>query len=201
MRTGSQPLYVMTKEWLQKCHEDHDSCNKVTKLVGFLPTRLLKITAFRVTSDLDNRDVSYLALSHRWGGHSTSLLSNNYNTLLSDVPIKYLPSNFLDAALITSNMGFSYLWIDSLCIIQDSPVDKVREIPAMSEIYGHAILTIAALAAENRNGGCFTSCYPLSLVPVLLRDGDYNIRDQVWAEPEKSREDGLYKSARWLHVP
>ena len=199
-RTDSQPLYAMAKEWLRQCREDHDSCNKVTTLSGFLPTRLIKITAVGgdvrsiklcVTSDLPTRNVSYLALSHRWGGHSTSLLSKNYGSLLNDMPIKSLPPNFLDAVRITSNMGFSYLWIDSLCIIQDSPVDKAREIPAMSEIYGHAVLTIAALAAENSNGGCFTSRYPLSLVPALLRDGDYDSRDQVWAGPEESRGPNL----------
>ncbi|USP72888.1 HET-domain-containing protein [Curvularia clavata] len=195
-RTDSQPLYAMAKEWLRKCRENHDSCNKVTTRSGFLPTRLIKITAVGgdvislklcATSDLPNRNISYFALSHRWGGHSFSLVSKNYNSLLNDIPIDSLPQNFLDATQITSKMGFYYLWIDSLCIIQDSPVDKAREIPAMGEVYGNATLTIAALAAENSNGGCFKSRYPLSLVPALLRDGIPESRDRIWAVPEKSR--------------
>lgn len=195
-RTNSQPVYAMAKEWLRECRENHDSCNKVTTPSGFLPTRLIKITAVGgdvrsiklcVTSDLPNRNISYFALSHRWGGHSFSLLSKNYNSLLDDIPLDSLPQNFLDATRITSNMGFYYLWIDSLCIIQDSPVDKAREIPAMGEVYGNAALTIAALAAENSNGGCFNSRYPLSFVPALLRDDEHNSRDRIWAVPEKSR--------------
>jgi hypothetical protein len=195
-RTDSQSIYTMAKGWLRQCREHHESCNEITTVKGFLPTRLIKITSVHsdvrsiklcMTSDLPNHDIPYLALSHRWGGHSTSLASKNYESFIKDIPIRSLPQNFLDAARITANLGFSFLWVDSLCIIQDSPVDKAREIPAMSEIYGHAVLTVAALSAENSNGGCFTSRYPLSLIPALLRDGDSNTRDRVWAEPKKSR--------------
>jgi hypothetical protein len=64
-----------------------------------------------------------------------------------------MPRNFRDAINITRMMGFRYLWIDSLCIIQDSPEDWEMEAARMGDVYANASITIAAAVAQNSEAG------------------------------------------------
>ena len=66
-----------------------------------------------------------------------------------------LPKTFRDAVTITRNLGIRYLWIDSLCIIQDSEEDWIRESSRMGRIYRDAAVTIFAEVADGDDGGCF----------------------------------------------
>jgi Heterokaryon incompatibility protein (HET) len=58
---------------------------------------------------------------------------------------------------ITRNIGMKYLWIDSLCIVQDSEEDWNRESAKMGRIYHDASITIFAEGADSDDGGCFVS--------------------------------------------
>lgn len=73
------------------------------------------------------------------------------------IPVEYLCQTFQDALLILRYIGLEYLWIDSLCIIQDSAEDWERESALMSAVYGFSELTIAASHARDGSQGCFTS--------------------------------------------
>lgn len=66
-----------------------------------------------------------------------------------------MPKTFQDAVTITRNLGIQYLWIDSLCIIQDSVEDWARESAQMGRIYRDASITIFAEFADSDDGGCF----------------------------------------------
>jgi hypothetical protein len=55
-----------------------------------------------------------------------------------------LPQTLQDAVAVTHGLGLQYLWIDAICIIQDSDVDKDREIAMMPEIYKSGRVTIMA---------------------------------------------------------
>ena len=71
---------------------------------------------------------------------------------------------------IHRSLGYRYLWIDALCIIQDDKDDMRREIAQMSDTYRHADLTIAAQGAANANDGLFkNSGHPLSLMPCRIQ--------------------------------
>lgn len=126
-----------------------------------LPTRVVDVG---VGSDL--RDIRvvhshgemgyYMALSHCWGGRITPLLTTetiqSFNTTL---PYSDLPANFQDAITITRELGVRYLWIDSLCIIQDSKDDWKVESLKMADVYRHAVLTISALSSPGSTHGIF----------------------------------------------
>jgi hypothetical protein len=71
--------------------------------------------------------------------------------------MRELPPTFRDAVLITRRLDHQYLWIDSLCIVQDSPEDWLAESARMGYIYKHASLTIAAEAAVDSEAGIFES--------------------------------------------
>lgn len=73
------------------------------------------------------------------------------------VPVEHLCQTFQDALFILQYIGLEYLWIDSLCIIQDSTEDWEREAALMSAVYGFSELTIAANRAKDGRQGCFSS--------------------------------------------
>jgi hypothetical protein len=73
------------------------------------------------------------------------------------LPVESMPNNFRDAVKITRELGFRYLWIDSLCIIQDSHSDLEKEIENMAEIYHNAAITIAAANSKDCTSGILNS--------------------------------------------
>lgn len=67
-----------------------------------------------------------------------------------------IPKTFQDAITVTQKLGFRYLWIGSLCIIQEDVVDWAREASCMAGVYRCAYLTIGALNASNDQQGFLT---------------------------------------------
>lgn len=102
----------------------------------------------------------YATLSHCWGKMTTS---TRYRTTTQStleekkcgIPITELPKTFRDAITICRGLSIPNIWIDSLCILQDSSDDWAREAAQMAEIYQNSIVTIAADGAEDGHGGCF----------------------------------------------
>ncbi|KAL9039821.1 MAG: hypothetical protein Q9180_002300 [Flavoplaca navasiana] len=79
-----------------------------------------------------------------------------------------LMQTFKDAVKITRELGIQYVWIDSLCIIQDSEADWLHESSLMSNVYKYAYFTVAAAAAENDEGGCFSDRDPQYDLPIQV---------------------------------
>ncbi|KAH7028101.1 heterokaryon incompatibility protein-domain-containing protein, partial [Microdochium trichocladiopsis] len=116
------------------------------------PTRLV-LTSEEETS---NKKIAYATLSHCWGDYQP--LQTTTHTLLSfqaRLPKEQTPRTFRDAMDICRAVGIQYLWIDSLCIVQDDNDDWCREAARMKDIYSGSLLTIAATGARNSSGGCF----------------------------------------------
>ena len=70
------------------------------------------------------------------------------------IPFKDVSRTFQDAVRTTRSLGQQYLWIDSLCIIQDDEEHWAREEAAMAGVYGGSLYTLAALNSENSSEGC-----------------------------------------------
>ena len=83
------------------------------------------------------------------------LTSSNLKDLREGFSIDQLPRTFRDAIIITQRLGVRYLWIDSLCIIQDSKEDWLQEGGRMADVYTHALCNIAASGAYDSDGGCY----------------------------------------------
>lgn len=100
----------------------------------------------------------YLALSYVWG-HSKTL--RNTKDISIDLEtgaglserLEELPKTIRDAIELARELGERYLWVDSLCIIQDDDEDKANQITAMDAVYGSAVLTIAATSGKNADAG------------------------------------------------
>jgi hypothetical protein len=92
----------------------------------------------------------YVALSHRWVSGPTPkwvTSKSNIEERRSSFEISVLPESIRDAVLFTSRLGLQYLWVDSVCIIQDSPDDWRSESVKMLDVYGNSTLTLFADSA------------------------------------------------------
>lgn len=99
---------------------------------------------------------SYLALSYRWGPKpELLLLATTIAEFRRGKSISELPKTFADLVAVARNYSIRYLWIDALCIIQDSRQDWDAEAPTMRRVYANALCTIAASAAVDEKGGLF----------------------------------------------
>ena len=171
----------LAKQWINKCIAVHACCGAQIQNSRRLPSRLIYIDVpadtdsgytnsvrLCLSKDCDD-NTHYLALSHCWGGSSLfSLTTATYQSMLQGLPTERLSRNIQDAIRITRRLGFSYIWIDSLCILQDSKEDWIRESINMKDIYAGAICTIAATGSENADGGCFYQRNSLALYPCRL---------------------------------
>ena len=100
----------------------------------------------------------YLALSYRWGRSKTLLNTMDIRADLETEAgllkrLEEVPKTIKDAMNLVRELGERYLWVDSLCIIQDDPEDKANQITAMDVVYSSAILTIAATSGDNADAG------------------------------------------------
>ncbi|THV54532.1 hypothetical protein BGAL_0025g00530 [Botrytis galanthina] len=101
---------------------------------------------------------NWVALSYCWGSSPTAITTRqNFQQHCNKIPMSALPQTIKDAIVITRRLGYQFLWIDSLCIIQGSPGDWAVESLKMADVYGGASLTIAAEAAIDTASGIFDS--------------------------------------------
>jgi hypothetical protein len=174
--------WVLIQKWLKVCKNTHTRCIQNTPFDGQLPTRLLEVG--ENDKDLKVRNTNclplqtqYLTLSHCWGGKVfTTLTNSNFQQFQSHIPAENLSKTFREAIATTRRLGFKYIWIDSLCIIQGDETDWRREASKMGSVYANSSLNIAASAAPNGDFGCFTSRVPgqscCCKVMVVERDTD-----------------------------
>ncbi|KAF2739806.1 HET-domain-containing protein, partial [Polyplosphaeria fusca] len=96
----------------------------------------------------------YAALSYCWGGSQTfKTTTRSLSGYTEKINIDNLPQTLQDAIFVTWNLDLRYIWIDALCIIQDSDSDKAFEIGQMARVYSNATITIAATRAKAVWGG------------------------------------------------
>ena len=120
-----------------------------------------------------DQPLEYVTLSHRWGGSNVlSLVQRNLRSMLDGISIDILPQTFKDAIYITRKLGFRYLWIDSLCIIQDNTNDWHNQARDMANIYSNCVFTIAALWGNDSHSGCFVERNPLATLACNIGTSD-----------------------------
>jgi len=126
-------------------------------------------------------NIEYATLSHCWGsGENVKLTKSNLHVFESTIPRDELCKTFQDAIFIVSMLDVKYLWIDSLCIIQDDEEDWRKESVLMSMVYGNSYLNIAAVGASDGTQGCFFEDNPMRINNLRLEaaeDGKRKIYD------------------------
>jgi hypothetical protein len=118
----------------------------------------------------------YLCLSHCWGQSSLPLETTRQNIQehTDRIPFDILPKTFQDAVDFVRRLGQRYLWIDSLCIVQDDLDDWRYHAVHMAEIYQNSYLTLAATASRNSSEGLYrvNERYQASPITVEQPKGD-----------------------------
>ena len=153
---NSEAAFDLAKSWISTCLDSHDKCSNTSVP---LPTRVLDLRTIKGDGLVklcisQGKMAPYVALSYCWGGPQTAVLTvATLETYTHGVPLTSSPQTIQDAILVCRKLGFQYLWIDALCIIQDSPEDKAHEIQKMGFIYSNAILTISASSAKGVKDG------------------------------------------------
>jgi Heterokaryon incompatibility protein (HET) len=134
------------KEWISRCISSHENCQSPVE--GPLPSRIVEI--------LDNEDAClvfganesdsfYVTLSYCWGGpQEFALTAKTMAEKQKGFKISSLPATLKNAISVARELGIKYIWIDSLCVIQDSKDDVYRELPYIASYYRNSYLTISA---------------------------------------------------------
>lgn len=156
----SDDLFDVVRAWMDKCHKRHKVCAPTpSNDPPLLPSRVIDVTKVGLDPRLvvsDGQRGHYAALSHCWGG--LNLIQTKAATLAQyqdAIPLHQLPKSFQDAITIARKLQIPFLWIDSLCIVQDSEQDWHHESGLMSSIYRNSTLTISATGAMDGSRGCF----------------------------------------------
>ncbi|KAI0378877.1 heterokaryon incompatibility protein-domain-containing protein [Hypomontagnella monticulosa] len=155
------------RAWLDSCTSGHENCNRLGPQLGealFYPTRLIyvgprceDIVRLIETTETKPRG-RYVTLSHRWPGDPSSytqLRRGNVQQLKERIGLEELSETFRDAVHCTRVLGVEYIWIDSLCIIQDSKDDWRAEAATMAYVYTNSYCNISATADECKQDGLF----------------------------------------------
>jgi hypothetical protein len=165
--TGSQSSWRQASKWLEKCVHELQRCQGSANLRT--PTRLIDVGVDRssqvrlVDSTKERVSGRYVTLSHYWGAHRpTRLLRSNFEQFTREIPWTDLPLTFQEAITFTRFLRVRYIWIDSLCIIQDEDWldDWAHEAGTMQDVYSGSLLNIAADSALDSTMGLFRDRNP-----------------------------------------
>jgi hypothetical protein len=139
---------------------NHNDCKRVIGALPFTdgPTKLIAIGS--ETIYLEEMDTTqkrdYIALSYCWGKHNPEWYTTgqNFNSYLEHIDCDVLPKTIKDAVHITRQLGYEYLWVDALCIIQKgNENDKVSELRKMASIYCGASVVLSAARVRSSEEG------------------------------------------------
>ena len=159
----SHPFYPARLISLEKLHawlnrpDDTVSPNKVTEMCVHLIETQSWFQPDSRGPGYSGRNKLYVTLSHCWGqtvNEHQKLRSVNYKAFLNEIPVCNLPNTFQDAILFAARLpDVGYIWIDSLCIIQDNKEDWACQSADMGRIYSETYLNLSATSATNSDGG------------------------------------------------
>jgi len=154
----------LIKTWDRHCQKGHHYCNAdlLSQMLPLLPTRVIEIETdgqARITETKGMR-AQYLTLSYCWGQGKrllSTLGSGLYEQFKQKLPLDdTMPRTFRDALQVTKALGYRYLWIDALCIIQDDLEDVGKEMAKMGGTYRQSTLTIYAANGPDTDSGLFS---------------------------------------------
>ncbi|KAF4342847.1 hypothetical protein FBEOM_3192 [Fusarium beomiforme] len=204
--TMNEQNLQLALKWIKGCTRSHPICKRFQpQQSGWRPTRLVRIGSksenpLLVTSP---EAVPYVALSYCWGSANTTTLTEaSLAVFQKEIPLASLPTTIREAISTTRNLGYQYLWVDALCIIQDSRHDWVREASQMGNIYGSAAVTLAAAGNSSVQDSMYCRRDPRTIRPCvanIMPNAVYHGVSYPWAifphQPERLLSNAINESA------
>ena len=178
----SDACLSVASSWLRDCLKCHMTCQQLYREDKQLPTRVIDVGSAGEIHEprlvaTNSAHGSWAALSYCWGGESSFILkADNLQNMMNGIPTESFPVTLRDAAQVARSLGIRYLWIDALCILQDSPEDWALEAARMGEVYRGAKVRISAINSPRTGSGILGEREAPSLNCRLkwdpTRDGD-----------------------------
>ncbi|KAF2492573.1 HET-domain-containing protein [Lophium mytilinum] len=152
----------LPKAWLKECDLKHGGTCAPRQSNQVLPRRLINVENRKKPKIIDTAELAlvpekteYVALSHKWGHMPEKAVTTTKNIVQrkEKILIKELPASFLDAIEFTYALNCTYLWIDSLCILQGPDGDFSEQADTMQTTFSNAYCVLAACSAESATDG------------------------------------------------
>lgn len=174
-------LHGASRDWTATCNKKHPECSNYRR--DFTPLRLLRVSREgvhdKVTLESPKELVQYATLSYCWGGDQRfKTTSKTFASAQKGLPSKVLPETIQDAIRVTRDLGVEYLWVDSLCIVQDDEKEVLEQISLMAQIFEGSYITIAASQSSRSSDGLLSMSNPFGLVckvAVTRADGSKDV--------------------------
>lgn len=168
-----QLVSSLVRDWMSRCHNSHDACTmRPAPELDSHPKRLVKTSSDAMKLvETCGEHYHYVALSYCWGRQSQKACKkSNVDRLRREIHPVDVSATVIDAIRIAEAIGFQFIWIDALCIVQDDSEDWAAQSRKMQSIYENAALTIAASGVGDSSCSLLasreSSRYPLR--PVQL---------------------------------
>ncbi|KAI8939172.1 hypothetical protein NX059_005005 [Plenodomus lindquistii] len=172
--TDSESAQQLVISWMKHCVKEHGRCN-AQRSEKWCPRRLLDIGCSEnagmrlIMGDDALPNHPYATLSHCWGHTPVPrTFQRNFSERCEQIHSDELSNTFNHAIRIARSLGLRYLWIDSLCIVQDDLDDWEREAALMSNVYRNSYINIAATGARGGTEGCHWEREPWKILRTTL---------------------------------
>lgn len=170
---------ALARLWVLECVHKHPDCQPIVSgrpengtlhpMTRFIDVRLGRLV--QLDEIFCGTPIEYVALSYVWGqDYQLRTLSSNLGLFRVHLPKgnaspnERLPRTIEDAILVTKALGYRFLWVDALCIVQDSDEDLNLQLAQMNAIYGLAVITVAARSSSSSDSGLHGVSAPRSRV-------------------------------------
>ncbi|PVH88190.1 hypothetical protein DL98DRAFT_649055 [Cadophora sp. DSE1049] len=191
--SGSQECYDFLRTRIALCLRDHQGCKAIKTP---LPTRVIDVE-LHSTQDVKLHEPRalegtgrYIALSHCWGGHQIiKTTSSNLTAMKKTIKWDSLPHTFQDAISVARELQIRWVWIDSLCILQDDKADWEIEAAQMGTYYQKLFLPLRRLRRP--------ILPPLSSAHEIPTTSTETSKSHTKATAIKSRLDRCYENDLW----
>ena len=145
----------LIKQWMRACSVQHDHCNLPALAIARAQSiRLIDVQDHRIIpATLTEK---FAALSYVWGPNMAPCLTSDSMRQCSSIGglrDMTIPRTIIDAIQLVKCIGMRYLWVDSLCIVQNDDDDKRQQLTIMDSIYASAELLIVAAGGSDANAG------------------------------------------------
>ncbi len=195
-RLDSKCVAAQIKAWLEGCkslhqiycgrREGYDKQGHTFRLL-FLGDEHEPHARLMDANTSDSK-TEYVTVSHRWD--SSTKATETTRTNISDAYQKILldtyPRHFKEIFSLGRRLGFKYMWIDSLCIVQDSREDWSKQATLMRQIYSNGALNFALLESfshQKPTGQANANAEVLGCNLTIL-DPSESSRDLICWKPE-----------------
>ncbi|KAJ4365485.1 hypothetical protein N0V95_000420 [Ascochyta clinopodiicola] len=149
----SQDVFKNAKCWIEECSHAHDACRQYAKTDRTLPTRLVDTQPEGIDDSVirlvDSTSITrgsgvaeYATLSYVWEETDITLTTDQLPKAQLGLQRHALPKPLESGIQAAQSLGYRYIWIDSLCVLQDSEDDKRSECAKMASVFRNAALTI-----------------------------------------------------------